>query len=124
MDLASGMEELKRRLEVLLGAKPTAPIDESEKARIERQAAEMAKKERISAAGGHLLGAAFGFMGEMLAQQRETEQSTALAEVLKEKLAQCLERGEDGKLKMTITLPDEGALDTLARSLAQMLGTH
>jgi superfamily II DNA or RNA helicase len=124
MDLASGMEELKRRLEVLLGAKPAAPIDESEKARVERQAAEMAKKERISAAGGHLLGAAFSFMGEMLAQQAETEKSAALAETLKAKLAQCLERGEDGKLKMTITLPDEGALDTLARSLAQMLGTQ
>lgn len=124
LDLVSGMEELKRRLEVLLGVKPAAPVDESEKARIERQAAEIARKERVAAAGGHLLGAAFSFMGEMLAQQQETEKSAALAEALKAKLAQCLDRGEDGKLKMTITLPDESALDTLARSLAQMLGAQ
>ena len=31
--LQSGMEELKRRLEVLLGAKPEAAVDESEKVR-------------------------------------------------------------------------------------------
>ena len=124
LDLVSGMEELKRRMEVLLGVKPAAPVDESEKARIERQAAEMARKERVAAAGGHLLGAAFSFMGEMLAQQQETEKSAALAEALKTKLAQCLDRGEDGKLKMTITLPDESALDTLARSLAAMLGAQ
>jgi SNF2 family DNA or RNA helicase len=32
VDLHSGIEELKRRLEVLLGAKPEAPVDESQKA--------------------------------------------------------------------------------------------
>src|ERR1043165_2559107 len=30
VDLAGGMDELKRRLEILLGAKPEAPVDESE----------------------------------------------------------------------------------------------
>ena len=38
LDLASGMEELKRRLEVLLGAQPEAPIDESQKKQVEAEA--------------------------------------------------------------------------------------
>jgi SNF2 family DNA or RNA helicase len=37
VDLASGMEELKRRLEILLGAKPDAALDESRKAEMGRE---------------------------------------------------------------------------------------
>jgi len=44
-----------------------------------------------------------------------------MAEAFKRRLAECLERGEDGRLKMTVTLPDESTLDTLSRSLAQIL---
>jgi len=44
-----------------------------------------------------------------------------MAEAFKRRLAECLERREDGSLKMTVTLPDESALDTLSRSLAQIL---
>jgi len=44
-----------------------------------------------------------------------------MAEAFKRRLAECLKRGEDGRLKMTVTLPDESALDTLSRSLAQIL---
>ncbi len=122
VDLASGMEELKRRLEVLLGTKPAAPIDESEKARVERESAELARKERVAAAGGHLLGAAFSFLGEVLARQEPAEQKPELTMALRDRLARCLERDDDGRLKMTVTLPDEGALDDLAASLAQILG--
>src|SRR5229473_6127855 len=50
VDLHSGIEELKRRLEVLLGAKPEAPVDESEKARQEAVWQQKAQRERISVA--------------------------------------------------------------------------
>jgi hypothetical protein len=33
-----------------------------------------------------------------------------------------LEKGVDGNLKMTISFPDESALDNLAKSLARMVG--
>ena len=46
-----------------------------------------------------------------------------MAEAFKGRLSECLERGDDGQLKMTITLPDESALDTLSKSLAQVLNT-
>jgi len=121
VDLQTGVEELKNRLEILLGQKPDAAIDESLKKDVEKEAELLARREKISAAGGQLLGAAFSFIGEIFSGKEETEQSIQMAEAFKRRLAECLERGEDGSLKMTVTLPDESALDILSRSLAQIL---
>ncbi len=121
IDLVSGIEELKRRMEVLLGARPAAPIDESGKAAVEKEVRELARKERIAVAGGQLLGAAFSFMGEMFAQREETEQTRRTAQTLKQKLSECLEKDAEGRIRMTISLPDESVLDNLAKSLAQIM---
>jgi len=121
IDLASGMEELKRRLEVLLGQKPDAALDESGKEAVEREAASLQRGARIQSAGGQLLGAAFAFIGEIFAGKEDTEETLQMAESLKSGLSESLDRGEDGSLKMTITLPDETALDNLAKSFARMV---
>ncbi|NVM21876.1 MAG: DEAD/DEAH box helicase [Desulfobacterales bacterium] len=123
VDLASGMEELKRRLEVLLGTKPDAPVDESKKEQVEKEAERLVRRQKIASAGGQLLGAAFAFMGEIFPQKEETQQSRQMAEAFKDRLCECLEKDEDGNLKMTVTLPDESVLDDLAKSLAQILGS-
>ena len=123
VDLASGMEEMKRRLEVLLGTKPEAPVDESRKEQVEREAQQLLRKEKIASAGGQLMGAAFAFMSEILPQKEETEQTRQMAKTFKSHLYECMEKDEDGNLKMTITLPDESILDNLAKSLAQVLGS-
>jgi SNF2 family DNA or RNA helicase len=122
VDMATGIEELKRRLEILLGEKPDAAADESMRAQVEQEAAALAKKEKIAAAGGKLVGAAFAFIGEMFAAEEESEEMARLAGAFKAKLQDCMEQGEDGTLKMTISLPDEAFLDNMARSLAQMAG--
>jgi hypothetical protein len=121
VDLAAGIDELKRRLEILLGAKPDAPLDESRKAEVERETEQRARREKIAAAGGQLLGAAFALIGEMFPQKEESPETVQMTEMLQKRLAQCLERSEDGRLKMTITLPDESALTRMAKSLAQMM---
>ncbi|MEA1868461.1 MAG: DEAD/DEAH box helicase [Thermodesulfobacteriota bacterium] len=123
VNLASGIEEMKRRLEVLLGTKPEAPVDESRREQIEREAQQLLRKEKIAGAGGQLLGAAFAFMSEILPQKEETEQTIQMAEAFKSRLQECMEKDENGNLKMTITLPDESVLDNLAKSLAQVLGS-
>jgi len=123
VDLASGMEEMKRRLEILLGTKPEAPLDESRKEQVEREAQQLLRKEKIAGAGGQLLGAAFAFMSEILPQKEETEQTIQMAETFKSRLHECMEKDENGNLKMTITLPDESVLDNLAKSLAQVIGS-
>jgi SNF2 family DNA or RNA helicase len=123
IDLSSGLDELKNRLEILLGVKPDAPPDESLKEQVEREAQQLVRKEKIAKAGGQLLGAAFTFIGEMFPEKEETEQTIQLAETFKARLSECLEKGEDGELKMTITLPDQAILNNLAKSLARMANT-
>jgi len=120
VNLSSGIDELKKRLEVLLGTKPEAPMDESLKEKVEKETEVLARKERIASAGGQLLGAAFSFMGEIFSGRGESEQTIQMAEMFKKQLSDCLEKGEDGGLKMTITIPDETVLNNMARSLAQM----
>ncbi|MFO8084778.1 MAG: DEAD/DEAH box helicase [Desulfobacterales bacterium] len=121
VDLSSGMEELKRRLEVLLGTKPDAPADESLRKQVEEEAEILARKERVANAGGQLIGAAFAFIGEMFAGKEEPEQIDRLDKTFKTRLSEGLEKGEDGKLTMKISLPDEGVLDNIAKSLARMV---
>jgi SNF2 family DNA or RNA helicase len=119
--LASGMEELKRRLEVLLGAAPEAPVDETERQRREQEAERLARRSRVAQAGGQLLSAAFTFLGEMIPRGQESAATAETASALRARLEDCLERDEAGRPRLTVTLPDEAALDTLARSLASLL---
>jgi ERCC4-related helicase len=123
VDLASGMEDLKSRLEILLGARPEAPVDESQKqasAEAARQQAE-AQRQRVAAAGGELLGAAFRFLGELVGQQDAPAPPPALVDHLRAGLHSCVDEGADGKPRLTVTLPDRGALEGLAQTLARLL---
>ncbi|MBU0641163.1 MAG: DEAD/DEAH box helicase [Planctomycetes bacterium] len=121
VDLASGTEELKSRLEVLLGATPDAPVDKSEEARQATEAQRLARRERIALAGGQLLGAAFSFVDQLLPPREEGDESPRLAETVRQRLAECMEPDEAGRLKLVVTLPNVSALDSLANSLARLL---
>jgi SNF2 family DNA or RNA helicase len=119
--LASGMEELKLRLEVLLGAKPHGAVDETEKQRQQQEAERLARRSRVAEAGGQLLTAAFTFLGEMIPQREPTDGTARMAREFKARLDECLERDDRGRPRLTVTLPDETALANLARSLAALL---
>ncbi len=58
----------------------------------------------------------------MLSEKDESDEAAQLAGAFKTKLSDCLEKEEDGSLKMTISIPDEAFLDNMARSLARMAG--
>lgn len=123
VDLVSGIEELKRRLEVLLGAKPEAPIDESEKAMHEKQTQTLSQKDRIASAGGQLIAAAFDLLNELVpsaeGQDDVVQQQTAA--MLEKRLAECIETDEAGRPTLTVTLPDQATLSKLSQSLAGLL---
>ena len=55
VDLVSGIDELKRRLEILIGKKPDAAVDESRKEQVEKEAAVLARKEKVALAGGQMM---------------------------------------------------------------------
>jgi CRISPR/Cas system-associated endonuclease Cas1 len=119
--LASGMEELKQRLEVLLGAKTHGAVDETEKQRQQQEAERLARRARVAEAGGQLLTAAFTFLSEMIPQREPTNGAARMTRELKDRLNECLERDDRGRPRLTVTLPDEGVLEKLARSLAAVL---
>jgi hypothetical protein len=122
VSLAGGVEELKRRLEVLLGQKPPAAVDVDEQKRLQQDAERLAQKDKIAAAGGQLVAAAFTFLGELLPARDPTDQSARFAGMIQDRLSQCMEKDADGRLKLTVTLPDDRAMAALARSLAVLLG--
>ncbi|MEE8060148.1 MAG: DEAD/DEAH box helicase [Pseudomonadales bacterium] len=119
VEMVSGFDELKRRLEILLGTKPEVPIDKSEEAAVAETL--HLRKENVAAAGGQLLSAAFGFLQQIMPETAESEQSRQLAQQLKQQLGECLETGENGEIKMTVILPDNAALDSLAEAMAGLL---
>jgi SNF2 family DNA or RNA helicase len=122
VDMVTGMDELKGRLEVLLGARPIAPLDETRKQQTEAEQQHAAeRRERVAAAGGELLGAAFKLLGELVAAQPEKTAEPALAEGLRNRLAECVEEDANGRQRLTVTLPDKAALGQLANALAQLL---
>jgi hypothetical protein len=121
VDLSSGVEELRRRLEVLLGAKPEAPVDESGRAATKTETRSLARGEQVAAAGGQLMTSAFGFLRALLPEQPETDASREAVEVLKRGLASCVSEDEAGRPRLTITLPDKAVLDDFAQSIAGAL---
>ena len=125
VELHSGMEELKRRLEVLLGKRPEAPVDESGKQRVKDAAGRLdEERSRVAVAGGRMLAAAFEFLGELLPAEGGVDSAGATgqaAEELRNRLTRCIEEDESGRLQLTVTLPGRESLDKLAKSLAQLL---
>ena len=120
--LSSGMEELKRRLEVLLGAPADAPVDESEKQRNQLETDRLARRARMAEAGGQLLTAAFALLEEMIPKREPTQATERMALEFKARFDECFELDEHGRPRLTVTLPDQGSLEKLTRSLASLLG--
>jgi hypothetical protein len=87
-----------------------------------REQAEVAlleRRARVAEAGGQLLAAAFSFLGEMLPAAAAPAPEAVAA--VKAGLRECLETGEDGKVRLAVTLPDAQALDGLAAALARLV---
>jgi len=120
VDLVSGAEELKRRLEVLIGRRPDAPVDESLAREGEREATVLAERRRLAAAGGELLTSAFRFLEEVLPAGTGSAATRVAEERLRERLRACAEPGSDGELELRVSL-SPGALDGLAATLARIL---
>ncbi|MCL2349284.1 MAG: DEAD/DEAH box helicase [Planctomycetaceae bacterium] len=141
VDFKSGVEELKRRLEVLLGAKKPAPVDVSQQQAVLQQIDQTRdRREKIANAGGELLGAFAKFLNELV--ETNAPQPDATTTVLPESnttaapsqlqpvsfvdqligsLSQCLEDDADGKPRLSITLPNREIIDTIKGTLAKFL---
>jgi SNF2 family DNA or RNA helicase len=157
--MKSNGDDLKKRLEILLGAKSEGEYDESQRADRTAEVAESVdrisnppvpddsatqtspasfadlnnilplneqaqreRRERVAAAGGELLGAAFQFLGELVSQQNpQREPPPELALNLRNRLSECLSADDNGRQRLTITLPSASSLDSMTNALARLL---
>jgi superfamily II DNA/RNA helicase len=123
VDFVSNLEEMKRRLEVLVGSQPEAPLDVTSQQQAERDLERFTKRrERVAAAGGEMLGAVFNFLGELVAE--ETKSAAPSPEVvanLRDQLNECVDEDDRGQQRLSITLPNREALGDLANTLARLL---
>jgi superfamily II DNA or RNA helicase len=117
--LQGSIDELKRRLEVLVGEKPPAPVDESAEAEVRARAAE--RGESVSRAGGEMLSAAFRFIGELMGSTKDSPPpDPGMRARMSALLSQCMERTQDGGWRMSVKLADPKALDSLADVFARL----
>ena len=122
VQMLSGIGDLKRRLEKILQPKLLPPVDESQQRQVEEQAAAIAeRRQRVSAAGGQLLGAALQMVGELVAGSNATPPNAEIVDQLTNSLSDCIERDEAGRPQLKISLPDDNALRSLAETLARLL---
>ena len=119
--LESGLQELKNRLEVLLGSRPEAPVHEVQRERVEEsvQSDLEARRERIGAAGGEMFSAVIKLLGELASNGSDAPPPEAFVTSVRSSLEACVE-GEE-RPRLTITLPSKASLDQLSQSLARLM---
>lgn len=122
VELHGGMDELKRRLEKLITEPIDAPIDGSRQRKVDQEAEEIqARRERVAAAGGQLLGSALQLVGELMGSGHRPPPDPAAVEQLQAGLAENVQRDPQGRPQLTFTLENDQALQDLAQALARLL---
>ena len=120
VQIESALDELKRRLEVLLGARPEAPIAAAELVDTEKRSADLDRRRRVEIAGGELLGAAFKLLGELVPDPADDRATRRVSDEIREGLEACV-NSERGRQTLTVELPNTVSLDQVARSLARLV---
>ncbi len=120
VDMTTGAEELKRRLEILLGRPEDAPLDISELEKQKQQAEKTARKEKVAVAAGELFTSAFNLLGQIMPQGPDDGMLEQKKEAIKIQLQDFLEIDDQGQLELKLKLPDRSALDNIASALAKL----
>ncbi|MDR1962405.1 MAG: DEAD/DEAH box helicase [Planctomycetaceae bacterium] len=134
--MSSGVEELKRRLEVLLGSKPAAPVDQSQLHSLTTLPHEMEidqpqRQEQIAQAGSEMLHSVFQFAGTLLgtlSPKSESSGNTISEQILpniQKTVADAIrvESDADGKTRLSLTLPERPVLEELMQNAVQLFNS-
>lgn len=125
VDMSCGIEELKRRLEVLLGNTSAAPIDESQRRQVEAQVLGPADP-RFAEVGGQLVSTAFELLAHLVDSRPDQGSSSVdrTQQLVRKQLAACTGKDAQGRPTLALTLPSEEALDRIAATLAGLVGAQ
>ncbi len=115
-------DDLKKKLERLLGAKPHGKVDQSQERREQANTQAIAVREQVAQAGGALVGAAVQFLSQLAPPDLDNPNVARLTESVTERLRQCVDHDEQGRPRLTLTLPSEDVLKQLAGAVAGFLG--
>ena len=77
------------------------------------------RRERVASASGELLGAAIQLVSQLL--DNGTPPPSETVAQISQGLSQCVDRDEQGRIQLRLTLPNDAALQSLAASLAKLL---
>ncbi len=120
--MKSSITNIREKLEKILLPERTAPVDESQLRFVASQTQEIQqRRERVSAAGGQLLGAAMQLIGELIKKPNQPEPDAAIVDQLTASLNSCVQRDTEGRPQLTISLANEQALSDLVANFARLL---
>jgi superfamily II DNA/RNA helicase len=124
VEMTSGIDDIKKKLEILLGEKAPAPIDESmlDTATEEKQSEPAPANERASEASGKLLSAVFSFIQEAIPQAARPEKTESpLALALQDSFKSISKATPDGKVRMEFTFDSRDTVNSLGSTIAMLL---
>jgi SNF2 family DNA or RNA helicase len=121
VSLVSNSEEMRSRLEVLLGAKPEAPVNRRSRVGVRSAIEADKRREHIAAAGRALAGAAVQFLGALAPPTPKREPAPEVVDQVRKSLGTLVDVDAAGQHRLTIPLPDASTIEQLAQALARIL---
>ncbi len=121
VEMVCGAEELKRRMEILLGRPQDALLEKEELEKQKRQIQHQAAKEKMAEAAGELFASAFKFLGQVIPQKASNDLLEKRSQAIKETLIDYMETDENGHLELKLKLPDASFLDEISKTLAKLM---
>ena len=119
--MESGIEALKKKLEILLGALPEGHDDQSVENRERMVATRLneAQRANLAQASGSLLAASMNFVSAMTPLDEEKKgKADQLAKNMEENFSQLIEKGEDGKLNLNLKFDNQEAISQMLQAMA------
>ena len=113
VDVRTQSEDLKAKLEILLGAKPDAPVDET----VKQAASLAAANDRLAVAGSTLLRAAFDLVGEIVGGHKGESIRDELRATFDAKIV----ADESGRRRLSVAMPSRDAVTALVQGLFGLL---
>jgi len=131
LNLRSNMDDLKRRLEQMIGKPPVAAQDRSRKRQVEQEAQRLRaaqqeqqqaqQQERVAAAGSQVISAVCQLVSALVPSTPSEPDDRVVSEV-RGGLQSLVRQDEQGRPQIQLTLPDTASLDQLAGALARLIG--